>query len=135
MKRQYRYRITVEALAPADDALASPSTPLHFEAASHDDILDLVRRTRQRGDFDANAAAAFTVGLKLLGEVMLQYREHPLFEEFRSHFGQFMKRLKGEAVAGGSRGLDGTAAEHPAESVLDRCGHAVERLFDTLRCE
>ena len=59
----------------------------------------LVERSRQRGDFDSDTAAAFTVGLKLLGEVMLKNRSHPLFEEFGPQFGQFMKRLKGNRGA------------------------------------
>jgi hypothetical protein len=132
MKRPYRYRITVEPLAPADEALACPSAPLRFEAASHEEILGLVQRVRQRADFTADASAALTVGLKLLGEVMLQHREHPLFEEFRSHFGQFMKRLKGSAVV--LPGSGEVPAERP-ESILGKCGCLVERLFDALRCE
>lgn len=97
--KQHRYRITVEHLASADGAPLS--LPLQFEAASHDEILALVQRIRQRGDFDADAAAAFLVGLKLLGEVMLRNREHPLFDEFCSHFVQFMKRLKEHVVNAG----------------------------------
>ena len=97
--KQHRYRITVEPLASADGTPLAP--PLQFEAASHDEILTLVQRIRQRGDFDADAAAAFLVGLKLLGEVMLRNREHPLFSEFWSHFVQFMKRLKEHVVNAG----------------------------------
>ena len=87
MKR-HQYRITIEPIAPA----APP--PLQFQVDAHDEILALVERSRQRGDFDADTAAAFIVGLKLLGEVMLKNRNHPLFEEFGPQFGQFMKRLK-----------------------------------------
>jgi hypothetical protein len=100
----HRYRITVEPLTAAANVPA-----LSFEIASHDEILELVGRTRQRGDFDADTAAAFTVGLKLLGEVLLRNRRHPLFEAFHPHFGQFMKRLKGGAGSSGHR------ADSPAE--------------------
>ena len=92
MKR-HQYRITIEPIAPA----APP--PLQFQVDAHDEILSLVERSRQRGDFDTDTAAAFTVGLKLLGEVMLKNRSHPLFEEFGPQFGQFMKRLKGNRGA------------------------------------
>jgi len=88
MKR-HQYRITVEPIA------ADAPPPLQFQVEAHDEILSLVERSRQRGDFDADTAAAFTVGLKLLGEVMLKNRNHPLFEELGPQFGQFMKRLKG----------------------------------------
>ena len=88
MKR-HQYRITIEPIAPA----APP--PLQFQVDAHDEILALVERSRQRGDSPADTAAAFIVGLKLLGEVMLKNRSHPLFEEFGPQFGQFMQRLKG----------------------------------------
>ena len=92
--RNHQYRITVENITPdhSSDGGTPPSVQFHIEA--HDEILGLIERSRQRGDFDADTAAAFTVGLKLLGEVMLKNRNHPLFEEFGPQFGQFMKRLK-----------------------------------------
>ncbi|MDR3221935.1 MAG: DUF3861 domain-containing protein [Candidatus Accumulibacter sp.] len=99
MKQQYRYRITVEPMTPTEEVPAGPSTPLRFESASHEEILERVQRSRQWGEFDEDSAAALTVGVKLLGGVMLQNREHPLFEAFHPHFGQFMKRLKGSIVA------------------------------------
>ena len=37
---------------------------------------------------------SFAVGLKLFSEVMLEHRDHPLFQEFLPQFGQFMKNLK-----------------------------------------
>lgn len=92
--KQHRFRITVEHLA---DAQGNPSTrevPLQFEVGNHDDIIAIVERTRERGQFPADTAAAFAVGLKLFSEVMLENRDHPLFAEFAPHFGEFMKNLK-----------------------------------------
>jgi hypothetical protein len=94
IKKQYRYRITLEALASAEDTPEQLPAPLRFEAASHDDIFDRVQLVRRQSYFDANTAAVFTVGLKLLGEALLQNRKHPVFEEFYLCFGQFMKRIK-----------------------------------------
>jgi hypothetical protein len=94
MMKQHRFRITVEHLA---DAHGNPSTheaPLQFEVGNHDDILAMVDRARERGQFPPDTAAAFAVGLKLFSEVMLENRSHPLFAEFAPHFGEFMKNLK-----------------------------------------
>ncbi len=93
--KSHRYRITVEHVATPDAPHVDTPEHLRFECDAHDEILALVHRSRQRGDFDADTAAAFTVGLKLLGEVILKNRNHPLFEDFGPQFGQFMKRLKG----------------------------------------
>ena len=54
----------------------------------------IIARIRQRGDFDADTAASFALGLKLFGQVMLTHRDHPLFEEMGPQFGAFMKKLK-----------------------------------------
>jgi hypothetical protein len=98
MKQPYRYRVTIELTASPEEVPACPSMPLQFEIASHEEILERVQRSRQWGEFDSDSAVALTVGVKLLGGVMLQNREHPLFEAFRPHFGQFMKRLKESIV-------------------------------------
>lgn len=90
--KSHQYTITVENDATDEN---SALQRLQFRVEAHDEVLSLVERSRQRGDFDADTAAAFTIGLKLLGEVMLKNRNHPLFEEFGPQFGQFMKRLKG----------------------------------------
>jgi len=67
---------------------------LQFEVGNHDDILAVVERLRDRGDFSGDAATALGVGLKLFSEVMLEHRENPLFSSFKPHFLQFMKELK-----------------------------------------
>lgn len=92
--KQHRYRITVEHLADADGAAVTNTAPLQFETGNHDEILALATRMRERGMFAPESATAFTVGLKLFSEVMLENRKHPLFEEFQPHFAQFMKKLK-----------------------------------------
>lgn len=92
--KSHRYRVTIEHLALPDGTPPAASAPLHFEATNHDDLLAIVARVRQRGDFEGDEAAAFAIGLKLLGEVMLLNRGHPLFAEFAPHFGAFMKHMK-----------------------------------------
>ena len=94
--KNHHYRITVEHLSNPDGQPVNAPGTLQFECSAHDDILALVQRSRQRSDFDADTAAAFTVGLKLLGEVILKNRKHPFFEELGPQFGQFMKRLKSQ---------------------------------------
>lgn len=106
--RQHRYRITVEHLADAKGAPATQA-PLVFEAGNHDEILAIVERIRARGLFDDDTSAAFAVGLKLFGEVMLEHRGHPLFETLMPAFRDFMKKLK---------------SSNPAPPEGDASGHA-----------
>jgi hypothetical protein len=93
MKRSNRYRITVEP-CPGSDEDTTPPAPLTFTASSHDDLLAIMRRVQDERDGDRDAAAAFTLGLKLFGEAMLTDRDNPLFAEIRPHFGAFMRKLK-----------------------------------------
>ena len=69
---------------------------LSFHAVSHDDVLALVSRLQQTGLFDAETSATMMVSLKLLGEIVIQQRSHPLFSEFYPHFNQFMRQFKAQ---------------------------------------
>ena len=92
--KQHRYRVTLEYLADADGN-PQQREPLVFEAHSHDEIFDIVELVRSRRLLDARTTAAFVVGQKLFGEVVLENRSNPLFSEFWPHFLSFMKTLKG----------------------------------------
>lgn len=85
----HRFKITVEHLA---DPKGTPSTlaPLCFEAENHDNIVALAERVGIHDD----DKLAFFVGLKLLGDAMLQDRDNPLYAEFLPAFGSFMKKFK-----------------------------------------
>lgn len=91
--KQNRYRIQIEQI---EDTKGQPVSrdPLSFEVGNHDDVFLIVELMRAREDFDQNTSTAFAIGLKLFSEVMLENKEHPLFEDFRPDFVQFMKKLK-----------------------------------------
>ncbi len=91
--RHYSYRITVTPTGtPGEDAPARSS--LSFEATNHDDILALVERARRSTGLAPDAAASMVVGLKLLGEVMLQEIGNPLFDPLRAGMRDFIGNLK-----------------------------------------
>ena len=92
--KQHRYRITVEHLALPDGSPPAACEPLCLTVGQHDDLATIVARARQRGDLPADDAAAFAIGLKLFGGVMLQHRHLPLFAQFAPHFKAFMQMLK-----------------------------------------
>lgn len=93
--KQHQYHITVQHVA---DVKGQPSTytqPLEFNTGNHDDIFAIVERLKNAKLFeDEQTSISFAVGLKLFGEVMLENRDHPLFQELIPQFGQFMKKLK-----------------------------------------
>ena len=93
MKKQHLFRITVEHIA-SPDAELNPPPRLQFEAGNHDDIMAMVARAKDRTGFDDDTSAAFAIGLKLFGEVMLTHRSDPLFSDLAPHFADFMRRLK-----------------------------------------
>ena len=96
-KRAHQYRLTLTHVAGAkpEDVVHDPMT-IAFD--NHDDIFAIVEKLQQRDPFhNQDQAAEFAIGLKLMGEVMLKNRQHPLFEEFGAAFGAFMKKLKSPA--------------------------------------
>lgn len=91
--KQHRYRVTLEYISDADGNPVN-ETPLVFEVGNHDEIIGIVELVRDRKLFDAQTTAAFVVGQKLFGEVILENRTNPLFTEFWPQFVGFVKRLK-----------------------------------------
>lgn len=89
----YRYRITMEMTAGQKGEPVTGKS-LSFEAQNHDDILGIVDRLQARGDLSANSAASLGVGLKLLSEVALENRAHPLFATLHQHLREFVTELK-----------------------------------------
>ncbi len=95
--KQHKYHVTVQHL---EDAKGQPSTysdNLDFDVGNHDDIFKIVERLQTAKFFDEETTKAFAVGLKLFSEVMLENREHVLFQDFHPAFLQFMKNLKQHA--------------------------------------
>jgi Domain of Unknown Function with PDB structure (DUF3861) len=88
------HRVTVQYL---EDNKCNPvgAEKLVFETRNHDELMQIVGRTRARGQFQGDEAAAFAIGLKSFGEVMLQHRNSERFREFAPHFKEFMGRPKG----------------------------------------
>lgn len=93
--KQNRYRIRVEQFENTKGQPVSRDA-LSFEVGNHDDMFHIVELMRAKGYFDQDTATAFAIGLKLFSEVMLENQDHPLFEDFKPHFTQFMKQLKGK---------------------------------------
>ena len=89
----HRYQITVQPLN--EDGTASDPSPLTFTVLNHDELLDIVSKTRARGVVPEDEATEFAIGLKLFSEVMMRHRKSELFAPLWPEFGEFMKRLKG----------------------------------------
>ncbi|AXJ91167.1 DUF3861 domain-containing protein [Acinetobacter pittii] len=92
--KQHQYHVTVQHLKNAKGEASTYTERLEFYAGNHDDIFEIVERLKKSRFFDDETTKSFGVGLKLFSEVMLENRDHPLFQEFLPQFGQFMKNLK-----------------------------------------
>lgn len=92
--KQHQYHVTLQHLKDAQGQVSNYSERLEFYTGNHDDIFEIVERLKKVALFDDQTTKSFAVGLKLFSEVMLENRDHPLFEEFLPQFGQFMKHLK-----------------------------------------
>ncbi|WAU78032.1 DUF3861 domain-containing protein [Acinetobacter sp. TR3] len=92
--KQHQYHVTAEHLKDAKGQVSTYTEKLEFYTGNHDDIFEIVERLKKAELFDDQTTKSFAVGLKLFSEVMLENKDHPLFEEFLPQFGQFMKNLK-----------------------------------------
>nr|WP_063909745.1 DUF3861 domain-containing protein [Rhizobium leguminosarum]KZB01842.1 hypothetical protein A4A59_12465 [Rhizobium leguminosarum] len=88
----HRYFITVQPLD--ETGVVSNNEPLTFEAENHDDIMQILERSRALEPVPPGETSEFVVRLKLLTEVALRPRDEPLFEELFPALKAFMKKLK-----------------------------------------
>jgi hypothetical protein len=95
-KRQHEYRLTLE-----HQAASTPEQPLHeplvLDFTNHDDLFAIVQRVQNANFLSPSQAAEMALGVKLLGNVLLSNREHPLFTELSQAFGEFVRKLKSHA--------------------------------------
>jgi hypothetical protein len=91
--KQHRYRITVEHLETSHGEVLSRD-PLVFTARNHDDLFEIVVRSRAITGLSNDDSAAMAIGLKLLSEIALENRNHPLFSELHEPIREFITKLK-----------------------------------------
>lgn len=93
-KRANTYRLTLEQLTLAS-GLTGTEPPWQLEVSTHDELFGIIAQLRAHNPFsDPQQATEFALGLKLLSEVLLKNRSHPLVEDFWPAFQVFMKKLK-----------------------------------------
>jgi hypothetical protein len=102
MKKNHRYRVTFEE--------PGTSSRLQFEFDNHDDVFAILERQGARDDLvGPEENSQLVVGIKLLGKVVMENRQHPLFAAFFPHFVELIKGLK-----------EPPDAEHPGHSAGSR---------------
>lgn len=93
-KKSNKYRIKLEQVSLMKED-AKLSDPIIVEFDNHDDIFKIIEIMREKNLFEEkNHSVEFAIGIKMFGEVVLKYKNNPLFEEFFPAFGDFMKKLK-----------------------------------------
>lgn len=94
IKKVNQYRITLEAIDSLSESQSKPKQ-ITFYFENHDDIFKIIEVAESKNIFkDKNHAIEFALGLKLFTEVVLKNKENPLFEDFKTAIGDFMKKLK-----------------------------------------
>ncbi len=92
--KQHKYQISVKHFV---DPKGQPSTyteDLVFTAYNHDDIFKVLEKLQQKKIIDEESMKSFAVGLKLMGEVLLENKHIPLFKDFSPQFIEFIKSIK-----------------------------------------
>lgn len=92
-KKNNTYKIILEEVALKDTSQSGKKIAFSFE--NHDNIFEIIDKIEAKNLFNSKYHdIEFAVGLKLFSEVLLRHNKHPLFEELKPAFAQFMKKLK-----------------------------------------
>ncbi|MGO4781335.1 DUF3861 domain-containing protein, partial [Lysobacter sp. 2RAB21] len=70
-----------------------------FEVDHRDELFAIVDKVRRSSGYADDEAAALAVGLKLLGGVMLDHRNDPLFADVQPALRAFIGNLKARTAA------------------------------------
>jgi hypothetical protein len=95
MTHALQFRIAVQRLAQGQPR----GEPVSFEAASHDDLIDIMGRVCRIDRFAPAEAHALALGVKLLSGVMLAHRTDPLFATLQPEVRAFIGNLKARVAA------------------------------------
>jgi hypothetical protein len=93
MNKGRTYRVTVTEITDAGDGVA-PLNELVFTHRNHDDLARIVLLVRESSGLDADHSAALAVGLKLLGQTVLEHKANPLLDGLRTPLREFITALK-----------------------------------------
>lgn len=86
------YRISVTETNPEQNNQLQEV--MLFDAVIHDNLAELLPRVTDRLELSADKSQAFLLGLKLLGEVIMTERSHPLMRDLAPHFRAIMQVVK-----------------------------------------
>ena len=93
-KKGNRYKLTLEQIEILKEEKKADHN-LQLEVVNHDELFEVIEKIQSKNLFNSEEEATeFALGLKLLTEVMLRNKKHPLFEDLRPHIVDFMKKLK-----------------------------------------
>ncbi|MBP3220912.1 MAG: DUF3861 family protein [Neisseriaceae bacterium] len=92
--KQHQYKITVQHISDKDgNSVNEP--PLICDMPTHDNLADILAKT-DTNIVSGNDALRLALGLKLLGELILENKNQAFFKELSPHFGEIMKIVKGK---------------------------------------
>ncbi len=89
------YKITVEYQKDSKGSDVEVA-PLVFEAHNKEDIFKIIEMMKSKIDLNEADTAAFGVGLKLMGGVLMNNKESEVTKRLMPHFKNLMKELKGK---------------------------------------
>ncbi len=95
--KKHIYNIDITPVSDKEGNDCSQQEHINFDFACHDDLSQIIAKVNDIEGMTEQERMNFIIGLKLFGEVMLEHRKHPLFEDLSKPFGQFMKKLKSQA--------------------------------------
>ena len=91
--KQHHYTITVQHITDKDgNSVNEP--PLICDMPTHDNLADILAKT-DTNIVSGNDALRLALGLKLLGELILENKNQAFFNDLAVHFGEIMKIVKG----------------------------------------
>ncbi|MCA2016831.1 DUF3861 domain-containing protein [Vibrio tritonius] len=92
--KKYLYRVDITPVTDKEGNEPTNPQSIAFDFPCHDELHGLLAKVGVIEDLTEQESLNLLMGIKMMGEVMLEHRNHTLFKDLNRPFGEFMRAFK-----------------------------------------
>lgn len=92
--KKHLYHVDITPVANKEGNVPSNAQNIAFDFPCHDELHGLLAKVGTIEGLSEQESIHLLMGIKMMGEVMLEHRNHTLFKDLNRPFGEFMRTFK-----------------------------------------
>lgn len=99
--KKHLYRVDITPVTNKEGNAPTNPQSIAFDFPCHDELHGLLAKVGVIEGLSEQESINLLMGIKMMGEVMLEHRDHTLFKDLNRPFGEFMRTFKQQAAQKG----------------------------------